>query len=71
MKFNKEAIWWLGVWLDRSLKFNAHINEKLQKAQTIEIQIKSLTQTYGLISALIQKIQIAVIQSVAFYGAEF
>ena len=70
IKFNKEATRWLGIWLDSQLKFNAHINEKLQKARTAEIQIKGLTQTYGLAPALIRRIQIAVVQSIALYGAE-
>lgn len=70
IKFNKEATRWLRVWLDSQLKFNAQINEKFQKARTAEIQIKSLTQTYGLAPALIKRIQIAVIQSIALYGAE-
>ena len=28
IKFNKEATWWLGIWLDSQLKFTAHINKK-------------------------------------------
>lgn len=70
IRFNEEATRWLSVWLDSQLKFNAHVNEKLQKARTAEIQIKRLTRTYGLAPALLRLIQIAVIQFIAFYGAE-
>ena len=70
IKFNKEATRWLGIWFDSQLKFTVHINEKVQRARTAEIQIKSLTQTYGLAPALIRRIQIAAVQSIALYGAE-
>lgn len=39
-------------------------------ARTAEIQIKALTQTYGLAPALTRRIQIATVQSIALYGAE-
>ena len=70
IKFNKDATRWLGIWLDSQLKFTAHINEKVQRARTAEIQIKGLTRNYGLAPALIRRIQIAVVQSIALYGAE-
>ena len=70
IKFNNEATRWLGIWLDSQLKFTAHVNEKFQRACTAEIQIKGLTRTYGLAPALIRRIQIVVVQSIALYGAE-
>lgn len=70
IKSNKEATRWLGIWLDSQLKFTAHVNEKIQSARTAEIQIKGLSQTYGLAPALIQRIQIAVVQSTALYNAK-
>ena len=42
IKFNKEAARWLGIWPDSQLKFTLHINEKVRKARTAEIQIKGL-----------------------------
>ena len=68
--FNKEATRWLGVWLDSQLKFTSHINEQVRRARTAEPQIKSLTRTYGLVSGLVRRIQVAVVQSTALYGAE-
>lgn len=56
---------WLGIRLDSQLKLTAHFNEKAQRARTAEIQIKGLTRTYGLAPALIRRIQVAVVQSIA------
>ena len=68
--FNKEAPRWLGVWLDSQLKFTSHVNQRIKRAHTAEIQIKGLTRTCGLAPELVQRIQIAVVQSTALYGAE-
>ncbi len=46
IQFNKEAIRWLGVWLDGQLKLSAHINERIRRARVAEIQIKGLIKTY-------------------------
>ena len=70
IEFNKEATRWLGIWLDSQLKFTAHINERFTKAKSAEIQIKHLSGTYGLALGLVQRIQIAAVQSIALYGAE-
>ena len=70
IKFNQEATRWLGVWLDGQLKFSAHINERIRRARIAEIQIKDLTKTYGLMPGLVRRIQLAVVQSTALYGAE-
>ena len=58
------------MWFDSRLTFNSHINEKLRKAKTAESRIKRLSKTFGLSSALIRRIQIAAVQSVALYAAE-
>ena len=70
ISFNKEATRWLGVWLDSQLKFTSHINERVRRARTAEIQIKGLTKTNGLVPGLIRRIQLSVVQSTALYGAE-
>ena len=70
IKFKKDATRWLGIWLDSQLKFTAHINERLTKAKTAEIQVKRLSGTYGLAPGPVRRIQIAAVQSVALYGAE-
>ncbi len=70
IEFNKEVTRWLGIWLDSQLKFTAHINERLTKAKSIEIQIKHLSTTYGLVPGLVRQIQIAAVQSIALYRAE-
>ena len=72
ISFNKEATRWLGIWLDSQLKFTSHINERVRRARTAEIQIKQLTKTYGLVPGLVCRIQLSVVhvQSTALYGAE-
>ena len=51
--FNKEATRWLRIWFDSQLKFISHINERMRKARTAEIQIKGLTQIYRLVLGLV------------------
>ena len=70
ISFNKKATRWLGIWLDSQLKFSSHIHERIKKARIAEIQVKGLTQTYGLVPALVRRIQLSVIQSTALYGSE-
>ncbi len=50
--------------------FTSHINERVRRARTAEIQIKGLTKTYGLVPGLVRRIQLSVVQSTALYGAE-
>lgn len=68
--FNEEATCWLGMWFDSRLTFTSHVSEKMRKAKIAESRIKSLSKNYGLCPALIRRIQIAAVQSVALYGAE-
>lgn len=68
--FKKEATRWLGVWLDSNPNFVFHVNERMKKAKAAEGQIKGLSKTYGLCPRLVQRIQIAAVQSVVLYRAE-
>ncbi len=70
ISFNKEATRRLGVWLDSQLKFTSHINERVKRARTAEIQVKELTKSYGLVPSLVRRIQLSVVQSTVLYGAE-
>ncbi len=70
VKFNDKATRWRGVWLDSGLTFSTHIKERVNKAQAVEARIKGLTRTYGFPQELVRKIQIAVVQAVAFFVAE-
>ena len=58
------------MWFDSFLSFGAYISERLKKVKIIKTRIKGLNKTYGLFPALVQKIQIAVINLVALYGAK-
>ena len=68
--FNKEAICWLGIWLDSQLKFTSYINERVKRARVAEIRIKRLTKTYGLELRLVPQIQLSVIKLTALYNVE-
>ena len=68
--FDKNATRWLEVWLDSHLNFTAHVNGRMKKARAAELKIKGLSKIYELRPALVRKIQIAAVQSVALYGAE-
>ena len=68
--FNRKATRWLGIWLDSQLKLTSHINEKMRKTRTAEVQIKGLTRMHGLVPGLVRRIQLSVVQSTALYGAE-
>ena len=68
--FSKEATRWLGIWLDSRLNFHAHFNERIKSAKAAEARIKSLCKVYGLCPALVRRIQVAAVQSVALYGSE-
>ena len=70
ISYNKEATRWLGIWLDSGLSFKAHYQTRLQKARAAENRLKSISGTYGLSPGLVRRIQIAVVQSIALYGAE-
>lgn len=68
--FNKNATRWLRIWLDNQLSFTAHVNERMEKARAAEVNIKGLSKIHGLPPALVQRFQIAAVQSIALYGAE-
>lgn len=70
LSFSRKATRWLGMWLDCPLNFGAHVSERLRKAEVAENRIKGLSRMYGLAPALVRRIQIAAVQSVALYGAE-
>jgi ribonuclease HI len=70
VSFNQEATKWLGVWLDAGLTLKTHFKSRLQKAQTVEKRVRALCKKQGLAPGLVRRIQIAVVQSTALYGAE-
>lgn len=70
VKFNNKTTRWLRVWLDSRLTFVIHIRERVKKPQAVEARIKCLTKTYGLLPGLVQKIEIAAVQAIAFFRSE-
>jgi len=71
VQYNKEATRWLGVWLDSMLTLNDHTKKIFAKARRGQNRVRSLMMTKGLNPAGCQKIQIAAVQAVALYRAEF
>ena len=68
--FNPEATRWLGVWLDSGLNLKVHYQTCMCKARAAEHQVQRLCQSHGLAPGLARQVQVAVVQSVALYGAE-
>ena len=68
--FNTEATYWLGIWLDSGLSLKAHYQTCMRKARAAENQVQRLCQSHGLAPGLARQVQVAVVQSVALYGAE-
>lgn len=58
------------MWLDSGLNFGSHFSKKLKKAKIVKARIIEPSKTYGLLLALVQRIQIMAIQSVILYRAE-
>ena len=68
--FNKDTTKWLGFWLDYSLNFNQHFKKKLAKTTQVLHQTQALSKRKGLVLGLVRKLQLAVVKTVALYGAE-
>lgn len=58
------------MYLDTSLQFRANKNLSLVKVRRVEASVHRLRSTNRLALGLIRKIQVAVVQTVALYGAE-
>lgn len=56
--------------MESQLKFTAHVNERLAKAKSAEIQVKRLCGSFALAPGLVICVQIAAVQFIALYGAE-
>ncbi|KID81125.1 ATP-dependent DNA helicase PIF1 [Metarhizium guizhouense ARSEF 977] len=65
------ALRWLGIWLDRRLTFQTHVEKLTAKAQAVVFHLKKLTNTRH--GPLPQAIQIAIracVEPALLYGAE-
>ena len=70
IKFNLNAMRWLGVILDPGLKLKAYVDLRLEKARNAEARIKGITSKFGLVPGLTRRIHVAAVQSTMLYGAE-
>ena len=69
-KFQKEVTRYLGFWLNSKLSFREHFHIQYQKAEKVLQSIAPMAKQSGLPSSLVQKIQVATVQSITLYGSE-
>ena len=69
-QFNKEATWWLGVWMDAHLTFKEHHNCCMKKARAAEDQLRVLTRMHGIVPERVWAVHVACVYAVALYGSE-
>jgi len=70
VRFNKEAMRWLGVWMDAHLTFKEHHNQCMKKARAAEAQLRTLTKMHGILPVRVRAVHIPCVQAVALYGCE-
>jgi ribonuclease HI len=70
VKFSREAVRWLGVWLDAKLTLKHHHQTWTTKARRAQARINRLCRSNGLPPGSVKALQTAVVQAVALYGIE-
>jgi len=70
VRFNKDATWWLGIWMDAHLLFKEHQNRCMKKARTAEAQLHVLTRLHGTVPEQVRAFQVACVQPVERYGSK-
>ena len=56
IKFNKEVIRWLGIWLDIKLSLKEYYKIRVQKAKQIKYKLKTMSETLRLSSELVKRV---------------
>ena len=69
IRFNKEAIRWLGIWLDSQLTLKRHHARRMKDGKNALTRLQRLTGQLGLSPANCRKVMTACIQSVPMFGA--
>jgi len=70
VRFNKDATWWQGVWMDAHLTLKEHHNRCIKKAWAAEARLHVLTRMHGIVPERARAIQVASVQAVALYGSK-
>ncbi|OAQ93892.1 reverse transcriptase [Purpureocillium lilacinum] len=66
-----DSMRWLGLWLDRKLSFNTHVDEWTAKARRIANHLKALANTrQGPLPSAVRRAVKACIEPTLFYGVE-
>lgn len=68
--YNKEAVRWLGVWLDSKLSMKVHHKRWISKAKSQQARFNRVCRKTGLPPGSTANLQRAVVQSIATYGIE-
>jgi len=68
--FSKEAMRWLGVWLDSQLTLKGHHAVRMKEGRKAKARLHRLTRQIGLSLANCRKVVTACIQSAAMFGSE-
>jgi hypothetical protein len=65
------ALWWLGVWFNRKLRFWRHVSERIAKARQVAQHIRNLARTKnGPPASSLHKVVTTCVLSSALYGTE-
>jgi hypothetical protein len=68
--FNEKPTRWLGIQLDRKLRFQHHHEVVMARAKKAQARVRTITGKHGLNPANAGKVLVAAVQSIAQYGAE-
>jgi hypothetical protein len=68
--YNRQAMHWLGIWLDPKLTLNQHHHKWTTKAKQYQAHIACPCRHQGLPPSSAANLQKAVVQSMAIYGIE-
>jgi hypothetical protein len=70
-KHPEAAMRWLGIWLDSSLSFRAHVEKWTAKAKAVAYHLRGLTNTiHGPLPSAVRSAVRACVEPVLLYGAE-
>jgi len=67
---NKQATWWLGVWIDSKMTLKEHHSARMKSARKAMGRIRHLTGQAGICPGDCRKALVACVQATALYGAE-
>lgn len=70
VRFTREAIRWLGIWLDYMLTLAENRRRQIGKARQAEARLRRIVSTYGVPLAAARNLQMAIVQGTMLYASE-